>query len=152
MNVLLGEHWLHHGVHMMVVDNLWDVDLSTVWILGAELRLSGLAAVNFTHWPWFKKKKLPRDQPTVPSVRLASYFGAFCCSSSCPGQLHTCCVAHKRLDLVLHLPGVGVYPLRDTVVMGQLWGTGFLFPTLHSRGWIQVVRVAQKAGLPAELS
>lgn len=36
---------------MMVVDNLWDVDLSTVWILGAELRLSGLAAVNFTHWP-----------------------------------------------------------------------------------------------------
>lgn len=66
----------------------------------------------------------------MSSVRPASYFGAFCCRSLCPGQLHTCCVAHKRLELVLHLPGVGVDPLRDTVVIGQLWGTGF--PLSHS--------------------
>lgn len=66
----MGEQWLHCGVHMTVIDTLWDMGLSTVWILGAEVRLSDLVAGDFTQWPWFKKKKkkrLPRDQQTALS-------------------------------------------------------------------------------------
>lgn len=42
---------MHRGVHMTVIDTLWDMGLSTVWILGAEVRLSDSVAGDFTQWP-----------------------------------------------------------------------------------------------------